>query len=317
MKFIDLFAGIGGIRLGFESVGFECVFSSEWDEQACQTYFANFGEMPAGDITKINPDEIPNHDILLAGFPCQPFSIIGAKAGFEHETQGTLFFNIEKILKVKQPRAFMLENVKNLIAHDDGKTFSIIKKHLKALDYKVYYKVLNALDYGVPQKRERIIIVGFKDDVNFEFPKPMPKGNRIDISKILEPETFIDKSLYVKDYIRERRNGLMKIKPDYDYISHENIGGNVTPHRYSCALRAGASSNYLLINNKRKPSARELLKIQGFPDNFKIVVPYTQIKKQTGNSVAVPVIKAVARQIKKALYEKEINDRQSKSKICA
>ena len=316
-RFIDLFAGIGGIRLGFESVGYECVFSSEWDNYACKTYFANFGEMPAGDITKINPLCIPDHDILLAGFPCQPFSIIGTKAGFEHETQGTLFFNIEKILKVKQPKAFMLENVRNLTAHDGGKTFNIIKEHLKALDYKLYYKILNALDYGVPQKRERIIIVGFKDDVNFEFPMPLPKGQRVDISRILEPKELIDEKLYVKDYIRERRNSLMRVKLEYDYISHENIGGTITPHRYSCALRAGASSNYLLINNERRPSARELLRIQGFPDDFKIVVPYTQIKKQTGNSVAVPVIKAIAKQVKKAFGEKGIDDRQSKSKICA
>ncbi len=317
MKFIDLFAGIGGIRLGFESVGYECVFSSEWDAYACKTYYANFGEMPAGDITKINPLKIPDHDILLAGFPCQPFSIIGTKAGFEHETQGTLFFNVEKILKIKQPKAFMLENVRNLVVHDGGKTFNIIKEHLKALGYNVHYKVLNALDYGVPQKRERIIIVGFKDNVNFVFPEPLPKEKRIDIATILEPEKHIEKNLYVKDYIRDRRNSLMKTKPDYHYISHENVAGSVTPHRYSCALRAGASSNYLLINNERRPSARELLRIQGFPESFKIVVPYTQIKKQTGNSVAVPVIEAVARQIKNALDEKEIYDEQRKSKICA
>ena len=160
-RFIDLFAGIGGIRLGFESVGGHCVFSSEFDEDACKTYEANFGEHPSGDITKIDAKDIPDFDILLGGFPCQAFSIIGKKEGFANETCGTLFFDIERILKEKQPPAFMLENVRNLTAHDNGNTFKIIKEHLERLGYHVYAKVLNALDFGVPQKRERIIIVGF------------------------------------------------------------------------------------------------------------------------------------------------------------
>lgn len=305
LKFIDLFAGIGGIRLGYESVGYECVFSSEWDEFACKTYEANFGERPHGDITKIDPNDIPDHDILLAGFPCQPFSIIGDKEGFGHETQGTLFFNIEEILKVKRPRAFMLENVRNLTAHDGGRTFKVIIHHLEALGYKVYHKVLNALDFGVPQKRERIIIVGFLDDVEFEFPAPIPKEDRKKIADILEPAEAIDKSLFVKPEIRDRREAAMKVRPDYVYITHENVAGSITPHDFSCALRAGASSNYLLINNERRPSARELLRIQGFPETYKVVVSYAQIRKQTGNSVAVPVIAAVAKQVKKALDKYE------------
>lgn len=297
--FIDLFAGIGGIRLGFEHVGGQCVFSSEWDADACKTYEANFNEKPAGDITKIDPKDIPDHDILLGGFPCQPFSIIGAKQGFEHETQGTLFFNIEAILKEKRPKAFMLENVRNLTAHDNGRTFKVIISHLEALGYTVYYKVLNALRFGVPQKRERIIIVGFRDKTAFEFPNG--SDEIVTIDKILEPEDKIDKKLYVKPEIRDRRNAAMKEKPDYIFISHENVAGTITPHRYSCALRAGASANYLLINNERRPSGRELLRIQGFPEWFKIVVNYTAIRKQTGNSVAVPMIKAVAEQMMKAL----------------
>ena len=297
--FIDLFAGIGGIRLGFEHVGGTCVFSSEWDEDAKKTYSANFNEIPAGDITKIDPKDIPDHDILLAGFPCQPFSIIGAKKGFEHETQGTLFFNIESILKTKKPKAFMLENVRNLTAHDGGRTFKVIISHLEALGYNVHYKVLNALNFGVPQKRERIIIVGFIDDLPFSF----PEGSKeiVTIDTILEPEENLPKSLYVKKEIRDRRMSKMKEIPDYTYISHENVAGSITPHRYSCALRAGASANYLLINNERRPSGRELLRIQGFPDTFKIVVPYTAIRKQTGNSVAVPMIKAVAEEMIKSL----------------
>lgn len=301
-KFIDLFAGIGGIRLGFESVGGKCVFSSEWDPDAAKTYEANFGEKPFGDITKISPEEIPDFDILLGGFPCQPFSIIGDKEGFKHETQGTLFFNIEKILKVKKPKAFMLENVRNLIAHDKGRTFNIIIKHLKKAGYEVYYKVLNALDYGVPQKRERIIICGFRAHTEFQFPLPLPYN--VEIKDILEPDTEISKKLYVKDSIRESRNSRMKDKNfPKPFISHENVAGTITPHSFSCALRAGASANYLLINNERRPSARELLRIQGFPDTFKIVVPYGKIRHQTGNSVAVPMIKAVARQMILAMHK--------------
>lgn len=300
--FIDLFAGIGGIRLGFEDAGGKCVFSSEWDKDAAKTYEANFGEKPFGDITKISPNEIPDFDILLGGFPCQPFSIIGAKAGFQHETQGTLFFNIEEILKAKKPKAFMLENVKNLTAHDGGRTFKIILGHLKNAGYHVHYKVLNALDFGVPQKRERIIIVGFRNDIAFEFPAPLPASKRAHIKDILEPEEIISPKLYVKAAIRDSRLSRLK-EPDFPkpYISHENVAGDITPHSYSCALRAGASANYLLINDERRPSEREMLRIQGFPDSFKIVVPYGKIRHQTGNSVAVPVIKAVAQKMISAM----------------
>lgn len=303
-SFIDLFAGIGGIRLGFEAVGGHCVFSSEFDENACKTYEANFGEHPSGDITKIDAKDIPDFDILLGGFPCQAFSIIGKKEGFENETCGTLFFEIERILREKQPRAFMLENVRNLAAHDKGKTFKVIRTHLEALGYTVYAKVLNALDYGVPQKRERIIIVGFKDNVFFSFPQPVPMSKRKTLKDILE--TDVDEKYYVKERIRDSR--LMRLKdPNYPkpYISHENMAGSITPHPYSSCLRAGASANYILINDERRPTEREMLRIQGFPDDFKIVVSYGHIKHQTGNSVAVPVIKAVANQMIKALKEYE------------
>lgn len=296
--FIDLFAGIGGIRLGFESVGGKCVFSSEFDEDACKTYEANFGEHPSGDITQIKSEDIPNFDILLAGFPCQAFSIIGKMEGFENETCGTLFFEIERILKDKRPRAFMLENVRNLTAHDNGNTFKVIKNHLEALGYNVYAKVLNALDYGVPQKRERIIIVGFLDNVSFSFPTPYPR--RKTLSEVLESD--VDRKYYVKDKIRDSR--LLRLKdPNYPkpYISHENKAGSITPHPYSSCLRAGASANYILINDERRPTEREMLRFQGFPEDFKIVVPYSKIKHQTGNSVAVPVIKAVAEQMMIAL----------------
>jgi DNA (cytosine-5)-methyltransferase 1 len=299
-RFIDLFAGIGGIRLGFESVGGRCVFSSEFDEDACKTYEANFGECPSGDITKIEASDIPDFDILLGGFPCQAFSIIGKKEGFENETCGTLFFEIERILKEKRPKAFMLENVRNLTAHDKGKTFKVIRTHLESLGYNVYAKVLNALDYGVPQKRERIIIAGFLDDVLFSFPDPTPLNLRKKLSDILE--TNVDSRYYVRENIRNSR--LMRLKnPNYPkpYISHENMAGSITPHPYSSCLRAGASANYILINDERRPTEREMLRLQGFPDTYKIVVPYSKVKKQCGNSVAVPVVSAVAGQMIAAL----------------
>ena len=318
-KFIDLFAGIGGIRLGFEYFGGECVFSSEWDKQACVTYSANFGEVPFGDITKIESSKIPNFDILLGGFPCQPFSIIGDKEGFEHETQGTLFFEIERIIKDKNPSAFMLENVRNLISHDKGNTITVILNKLNLLGYNVYLDVLNALDFGLPQKRERVIICGFRDDVNFNFPKTVSKEKKLSLKDILEPDHLLDKKLWVNEEIKFSRLKRMKKEIEKPFISHENVGGNVTPHHFSCALRAGASANYILINNERRPSARELLRLQGFPDTYKIVVPYSSIRKQTGNSVAVPVIKAVAFEMLKALkdFEKEnLNVKCNEGKKC-
>lgn len=298
--FIDLFAGIGGIRLGFEAVGGKCVFSSEFDKDACTTYEANFGEYPSGDITKINAKDIPDFDILLAGFPCQAFSIIGKKEGFLNETCGTLFFDIERILKEKQPRAFMLENVRNLVAHDKGNTFKIIKLHLERLGYHVHTKVLNALNYGVPQKRERIIIVGFKENVSFEFPEPIPLDKRKSLEDILEKD--VDSKYYVKERIKLSRIERLKDK-NYPkpYISHENMAGSITPHPYSSALRAGASANYILINDERRPTEREMLRLQGFPDSYQVVLSYGKVKKQCGNSVAVPVIEAVALSMIKAM----------------
>ena len=299
-KFIDLFAGIGGIRLGFESVGGHCVFSSEFDEDACKTYEANFHEHPAGDITKIDAKDIPDFDILLGGFPCQAFSIIGKKEGFANETCGTLFFEIERILKEKRPKAFLLENVKNLKSHDDGNTYKVIKSHLLNLGYNVYESVLNSLDYGVPQKRERIFIVGFLNNVRFSFPQPVPINQRKNLSDILEKN--VDKKYYVNPRIRESRLSRIKDKNyPQPYIPHENMAVSVTPHPYSSCLRAGASANYILINDERRPTEREMLRIQGFPDSYKIVLPYGKVKKQCGNSVSVPVIAAIAREMIKSL----------------
>jgi DNA (cytosine-5)-methyltransferase 1 len=301
-KFIDLFAGIGGIRLGFESVGGECVFSSEWDKNAQDTYEANFGERPDGDITKIDPNDIPNHDILLGGFPCQAFSICGDMKGFS-DTRGTLFFNIEEILKIKKPYAFMLENVKNLKSHDGGRTFKTITNRLEEIGYFVHHTVLNSLDFGVPQKRERTIIVGFRENIQFSFPKPI--GIKPNLSRILEDDKDIEQKYYASPEIQKKR--LEKVKANYKTPSiwHENKSGNISALEYSCALRAGASYNYLLINGVRRPTSRELLRLQGFPDSFKIVVPYTQLRKQAGNSVSVPVMKAIANEMLKSIKNKK------------
>ena len=297
-SFIDLFAGIGGIRIPFEKLDGTCVFSSEWDIHAQQTYANNFGETPAGDITRIYASDIPDHDILLAGFPCQPFSIIGNKQGFE-DTRGTLFFDIVRILQQKQPQAFFLENVKHLLTHDKERTFSIIQKQLLNLGYTIYYKVLNSLDFGLPQKRERIFIIGFRDSRTFNF--PIGSGIYKPLSEILEPDEEVDPTLFASSHIRESRLAKCKGVPFFPSIWHENKGGNISVLPYSCALRANASHNYLLVNGIRRPSRREMLRLHGFPEDFKIVGNLTQFRKQIGNSVAIPVIHAIAEKMLQAL----------------
>ncbi|MEI6705966.1 MAG: DNA cytosine methyltransferase [Methylococcales bacterium] len=297
-KTIDLFAGIGGIRLGFEAHGCENVFSSEWDNDAQKMYAANFGEIPHGDINLIEPTDIPNHDILLAGFPCQPFSIAGKGLGFA-DTRGTLFFNIEKILEIKKPRAFLLENVKRLTTHDNGQTFTVILKKLKNLGYTVYSRVFNSLDFGLPQKRERIYIVGFLQPVHFDF--PIPLGYYQPLSELLENDDAIEPSYFLSETIKQKRLTAVKGTPPFPSIWHENIGGNISALPYSCALRAGGSYNYLVVNGVRRLTAREMLRLQGFPDDFKIVLPYSAVRKVAGNSVSVPVIKAIAGEMIKAL----------------
>lgn len=290
-KTIDLFSGIGGIRLGFERQGCTNVFSSEWDRYARQMYEANFGEKPFGDINDIDPSDIPDHDILLAGFPCQPFSIAGKGLGFE-DTRGTLFFNIAEILKTKQPKAFLLENVKRLTTHDSGRTFRIILETLKQLGYTVYFKVLNTLDFGLPQKRERIYIVGFSDNIPFYFPEPINKYRSL--SELLENDQDVEPSYFLSDVLKQKRLAALKKAPPTPSIWHENIGGNVSALPYSCALRAGGSYNYLVVNGVRRLTGREMLRLQGFPDDFKINIPYSQVRKVAGNSVSVPVIEAIA-----------------------
>lgn len=305
-KYIDLFAGIGGIRIPFDELGYECVFSSEWNKAASDTYEANFGERPKGDITKIATEDIPAHDLLLAGFPCQAFSIMGKMKGFD-DVRGTMFFEIARILKYHRPQAILLENVKQLVTHDKGRTFATITRILNELGYNLKWKVLNALDFGLPQKRERVIIVGFRDKkkcgaFSFSF-----KKKDYDLKAILEKEEQIDSSYFASRHIIEKRQQAVRGKNVfYPSIWHENKSGNVSILNYACALRTGASYNYLLVNGVRRPTSRELLRLQGFPDTFKIVVSHSEIRKQTGNSVAIPMIREVALKINEimTIYEK-------------
>jgi DNA (cytosine-5)-methyltransferase 1 len=304
--FIDLFAGIGGIRLAFEAVGGRCVFSSEIDPLAQQTYEANFGEKPAGDITKISPNTIPDHDILLAGFPCQSFSIIGNRKGFA-DTRGTLYFNIEQILEVKRPSAVLLENVKQFRTHDNGRTFRTVIQSLQSLGYHPHDTILNALNYGVPQKRERTFIAAFLEDIEFSFPKPF--RSRPSLDAILESDDAVDPDLIASEYIQKKRLERVKKQggtPFYPSMWHENKGGYIGVHPFSCALRANASYNYLLVNGRRRPSGRECLRLQGFPDTFKIVVPHQAIRAQAGNAVAVPLITAIASRMMVALHSRRM-----------
>ena len=284
-------------------------FSSEWDNHAQQTYYHNFGEMPEGDITKIDEKDIPNHDILLAGFPCQPFSIIGDKQGFS-DTRGTLFFDIERILSEQKPAAFLLENVRQLLSHDKGRTFAVIQDSLSRLGYTIYDDVLNALDFGLPQKRERIFIVGFREPLAFDFPQG--NGAYKPLSEVLEPDEQVDPTLVASERIQKSRLEKCKVDPFYPSIWHENKGGNISLLPFSCALRAGASYNYLLVNGRRRLSEREMLRLQGFPEDFKIVGSNMQLRKQTGNSVAIPVVSAIAEKMIEALQQRKPKEKLEK-----
>jgi DNA (cytosine-5)-methyltransferase 1 len=293
IKFIDLFCGIGGFRQAMDEACFEnglipqCVFSSDIDPFCQDSYEANFGHRPKGDITKVDEKDIPDHDILFAGFPCQPFSIIGQMQGF-NDIRGTLFFDIARIIKHKRPKSFVLENVKQLVGHNNGKTLKTIIKTLQGLGYHVQYAVLNALDYGLPQKRERVIIVGHQQPILFSYPSPIRPFKSL--LQILEKR--VDKKHYASDYIIEKRKA--KHKSAYKTsIWHENKAGNICSYPYSCALRAGASYNYLLVNGERRLTPREMFRLQGFPDTYKIVVTDSQARKQAGNAVPVNIVKAV------------------------
>ena len=308
VKIVDLFAGIGGIRLGVEQAfgGVDCVFTSEIDKYAVTTYKANFGDDHIfGDIKQIDENDLPDHNILLAGFPCQPFSQAGLKKGFT-DTRGTLFFDIERILLAKHPKAFLLENVKQLKGHDKGETFKTIIDHLTNAGYKVFYEILKARDFGIPQNRERIYIVGFLDhSINFEFPKPMNISTKVGdiLDDVVDEKYTISDKLWIGHKRRKELNKLNGKGFGYGLFNKESAYTNTISARY---YKDGSE---ILIEqegkNPRKLTPREAARLQGFPEEYVIPVSDAQAYKQFGNSVCVPVIKAIATEIKKALNKIE------------
>ncbi|WP_207696183.1 modification methylase ScrFIA [Enterococcus sp. DIV0212c] len=305
---IDLFAGIGGTRLGFQLSGdVKSVFSSEWDKFSQKTYKANFGELPHGDITKINEKYIPDHDILVGGFPCQAFSQAGLKKGFD-DTRGTLFFDIARILEEKRPKAFLLENVKSLKTHDKGRTFEVIERTLKNMNYKVTPLLYKAKDFGAPQNRERIYIIGF-DEIqvpNYKnFLPPVPPQIQTKVGEILEKE--VNEKYTISDKLWEghqRRKLEHKQKGNgfgYTLVNKDS------PYTNTLSARYYKDGSEILINqegkNPRKITPREAARLQGFPEEFIIPVSDTQAYKQFGNSVCVPVVRAIAESILNVLDE--------------
>ena len=301
LLFVDLFAGIGGIRKGFEEANTTCVFSSEWDKYAAMTYEANYGEKPAGDITKIPAEDIHDHDVLLAGFPCQPFSNIGKREGFKHPTQGTLFFDVLRIVEAKRPKMFLLENVKGLLSNDHGRTFQIIMDSLKALSYDVYYSVLDAQNYGLPQRRERVIIVGFRSDLHIDefcFPKGHPE-DKVPVCSILEhdPKGYAISKHLQESYLFKKDDGKPQI---VDFSSTCQV--NTLCASYHKIQRLTGTFVRDGETGLRKFSELEVKRLMGFPDDFIVPVSKTQMYRQFGNSVAVPMIRAVADAMKQAYY---------------
>lgn len=325
--FIDLFAGIGGMRIAFDRAGGQCVYSNEWNKYSQQTYFANFGDQPEGDITKVDAKDIPDHDILVAGFPCQPFSIagvskknsLGRATGFEDKTQGTLFFDVCRILKEKRPKAFMLENVKNLCSHDKGRTFKVIQESLDELGYEIFFDILDGQNY-VPQHRERILIVGFDrerygKDIEFDFaltpkdPKPVMRDildRDVDAKYTLSDKLWI----YLQNYAAKHKaagNGF-----GYGIAPLDGVSRTISARYYK-------DGSEILIaqegKNPRRLTPRECARLQGFPDTFKIPVSDTQAYQQFGNSVVVPLMENVAKLIVSRitiLEEKETGELQRK-----
>lgn len=316
VKYIDLFSGIGGFHQAMNNFNAECVFSSEWDKQAAKTYFDNYGIKPDGDITKIKEENIPQHDILCGGFPCQAFSISGKQKGFE-DTRGTLFFDVARIVKYHNPKVLLLENVRNFEKHDEGKTLKTVVKTLEDLNYNVHYKVLNASHYGLPQNRERIFIVCFRKDLlvnNYQFPKPTNK--KISLLDVLEDNPKNAKIINRPDTIFTKTfNPQINLFGKLDLpnrpiqIGYVNKGGQgeriYSPYGHAITLSAygggaGAKTGLYYINEKiRKLSPRECARVQGFPETFKINPLLTQSYKQFGNSVAVNVLKAIIKEIYK------------------
>lgn len=312
LKFIDLFAGIGGFRIALESMGSQCIYSNEWDRYAQEVYANNFGHIPEGDITKVDEKTIPNHDILCAGFPCQAFSISGKKLGFE-DSRGTLFFDVARIVKEKKPKVVFMENVKNFATHDKGKTLQVVRATMEELGYKFYQKVLNSVDYGVPQKRERIYMVCFRNDLNvkdFTFPKPF------ELNKHVEDYLLQDEKLVNHLYI-DRPDTYFNNIEDNKYSNKSirlgvvNKGGQgeriystkgiaITLSAYGGGVFA-KTGGYLINGKTRKLHPRECARIMGYPDSYQLASSPNQAYKQLGNSVVIDVLQYIAIEIGRTL----------------
>ncbi len=310
--FIDLFAGLGGFRLSLESLGAKCVYSSEWDIPAQKVYKANFGETPDGDITKVDEQTIPSHDILCAGFPCQAFSISGKQRGFD-DSRGTLFFDVARIVKAKKPKVVFMENVKNFAVHDNGRTLQVVKATMEELGYTFYQRVLNAVNYGIPQKRERVYMVCFRNDLDiksFKYPMPFPLKKHIE-DFLLEDETLVT-SLYV-----DRPDTVYNGEPDNQYSSSSirlgivNKGGQGERIYSTKGIAITLSANgggvfaktggYLINGKPRRLHQRECARLMGYPDTYIMSDSANQAYKQFGNSVVIDVLQYIAIEIGRSL----------------
>ena len=319
MRFIDLFSGIGGFRMALEKLNHKCVFSADNDKYACDTYYKNFKEYPFVDIKKLSAKKIPDHDILCAGFPCQPFSIAGERRGF-NDTRGTLFFDIVRILKEKKPKIFILENVKGLVNHDKGKTFKKIinilskkvngkinKSKRENLGYNVFWKVLNSYDFNAPQNRERVFIIGFKNqNINYKFPKNIKL--KINLNNLINkrPKKIRRISKLSKGYIYKhlkKHQNYKKIK-NLNYLVANEVRKSRCNFRFdnispclTTKMGTGGNNVPYLVNQDRFFTLDECLLLQGFPKNFKLTNNYTEALKQIGNSVTINVVKKIAQKL--------------------
>lgn len=323
MTFIDLFAGLGGFRLALESFGAKCVYSNEWDAHAQAVYKENFGDTPDGDITKVDEKTIPDHDILCAGFPCQAFSISGKQRGFE-DSRGTLFFDVARIVKEKNPKVVFLENVKNFAAHDGGRTLQVVKQIMLDLGYTFNFKVLNAVDYGVPQKRERVYMVCFRTDLrntDFSYPEPFPLTKHVE-DFLLPDDPEIEK-MYVNrsdTYYNDKKDdtysdtsvrlGIVNKGGQGERIySTKGIAITLSAYGGGCFAKTGG---YLVNGRPRKLHPRECARMMGYPDSYKIAPNKNQAYQQFGNSVVVNVLQYIAEKIGETLNTKIRSDYQSK-----
>lgn len=301
-RFIDLFAGIGGTRLAFEAASFDCVFSSEWDHFSRKTYFANFGEFPEGDITQIKSESIPDFDVLVGGFPCQPFSSVGLRQGFEHKTQGTLFYEIARILLDKSPSAFLLENVKGLISHNRGETWKVIRESLADLGYFFDARVQNSKYFGVPQSRERLFIVGFRDELVFErfsFPEEQTEVPNIGDFLEREPQGYQISAHLQATYLNKVDDGRPQVINSASKGAVKTLVASYHKiQRLTGTFVEGGPTGMRLL------SEAECKALMGFPKDFKVPVSRTQMYRQFGNSVVVPHVARLAQSIRSALEAK-------------